>query len=640
MAKDFTQRLHRIAKRSGMFDFAKVQSFSKTRKLIKKYIPLIDDYFRSKEIPIKIICGDAFSIKKCIELCPSLTETEICLSDEVMNKDFSVIKNGTILIARDEMEETYRLEAEIYNLSLDCRVCSIYEYLELQKVNARCSFWNYYSFSWNLQSLKGYIRSLFLHFVSYEKINLFLNDFIRKFHKNSNIQIYLPSYLTNEKIFCAQQSLRAEKWLDKDEKRMQLKKLMGYHVIFKDIIGLKKLICQYAKEYDNSFIQYNSFIDEIISDMKEKIAKRKSKDILINWMDAVSNNRLKEELPFLYSLSTERSSIKSEYAYTCMPWTTPTLKTIMTGKYPIEGRLYDYKFLEDDMELIKQMETHEYRFKYFGHPFFSVKIIPKRYKGKREKTIRSSVSTEYMWNALNYLSMTKDTPQTILIHQLFETHEPYFCPEIEKEMEIDKKKLLSSAWIDRQWKFYIEIMGDKSVQIYIGDHGIEPYAYLNNRLNVAFFVRNAIKRIDFSKGMFSFKNFPQLIYYIMDWEMDCKEQEVMTDYVISESFDYYNKGNVERILQDVDALSDKRKWMQVRSIRTKEFVYVLLFDGEEMFFKLPDENKNLIDEPEYREKIKEMRENLGKEFVDIYQEDFFVHSRKLYEAYEKLKKYD
>lgn len=636
MFLDYSDRMNRIAKSAGMFDFTRFRPLYPTKKAFNKYITVLDQYFEVRKLPIKLIVGDEKSIGYVIKMCPSLEGVEICNLEEIKNKDLSGYKECTIFIVGKEVFDTLQLETELYNRSPKCRVCSIYEYLEYNNLQVRYAFWN------NKQSFVEKMRSFFKYMMSYKALNKLLNMPVQKLRPNTNLVIYLPSFLYRETIFCANQAFKSG-YLEEEERQISLKKLMGFCVLEKDILGLKKYINIYADEYDKSFRRYIEEINLLISEMKERIAQRKHRDVVVNWVDSISNKRLKTEMPFLYRMSMDEGSMKSEYAYTCMPWTTPTMKTIMTGKDPIEGRLYDYKMLNDEMELLRQIKNNGYQFLYFGNAFWQKKIIPKKYQGFSPDCMRTYISTEYLWNAANRLATENDTPYFVLIHGLYETHDPYFCPDSNKLSMVtssieEEEKEISSKWMDKQYEFYMDLIGEKSLQIYLGDHGDHEkyvYAYQNERLNIMFFLKNSPKKLDFSRGLFSLKKFPQLINYLMGWE-DVNEEELFSEYAVSNNYDSYNEKAVADIIRNVASLKDKRAWMQVKTIRNKNYAYVLYFDGEEIFYDLKDESENLIDQSEYADIIKNMREVMGKEFIDIYKEDFFVHSRKLYEAYENL----
>lgn len=632
MILDYTDRLNRIAKSAGMFDFTRFRPLYPTKKAFNKYIAVLDKYFEERKLPIRLIVGDEKSIGYIIKMCPSLEGVEVCNFEEIKDKDLSGYKECTIFIIGNNILKVLWVETDIYNKHPNCRVCSIFEYMEYNGVIVRYPFWQ------DKESLKIKLRTFFKYILSYERLNRLANSLFRIFKFNKNLIVYLPSFLQRELVFCTNKAYRSG-YLDDKEREILLKKLMGFSVLEKDILGLKKHISSYVEFYDESYKDYIIEIDKIVLEMKDNIARRTQKDVILNWVDMISNNRLKEEMPFLYQLSQKKGSMKSEFAYTCMPYTTPTLKTILTGKDPIEGRLFDYKLLNDEMNLLKQLKKNNYRFLCFGDVFWENKTTPRKYRGISADEQRTNISTEYLWNAFNYLATSNNKPVFLLIHGIYETHGPWFCPDSDELRGANTKKnqQIASAWMDKQYEFYNNVMGEKSLQIYMGDHGLEgSYIYENNRCNVMFFVRNSDVLIDFTKGLFSLKKFPQLIGYLMKWN-NLTEDDLLDESAKSCMYDYYGLEKINNVLKDSAELRDKNSWMQCKVIRNKKYTYVLYFDGEEMFYALPNETENLIDRPEYADIIQEMRQKLGTEFIDIYKEEYFVHSRKLYEAYAKIK---
>ena len=122
-----------------------------------------------------------------------------------------------------------------------------------------------------------------------------------------------------------------------------------------------------------------------------------------------------------------------------------------------------------------------------------------------------------------------------------------------------------------------------------------------------------------------------MIGYIMDWS-DISEEMLCSDYTVVENFDRYDKGRIDRLLNEQkDKYSNYRNWMQFRAIRTETDLLVRYANGQDWYFLLPDEETNHITNAEYQERIRELRDKLGEGFVNIWEEDFFVQSRRLYQ---------
>jgi hypothetical protein len=67
-------------------------------------------------------------------------------------------------------------------------------------------------------------------------------------------------------------------------------------------------------------------------------------------------------------------------------------------------------------------------------------------------------------------------------------------------------------------------------------------------------------------------------------------------------------------------------------VRDDKYLYILYYDGSESFYVLPDEKTDELENPAYAEPLASFRSLVdGKKFINIFEEDKFEHSRKLYE---------
>ena len=155
-----------------------------------------------------------------------------------------------------------------------------------------------------------------------------------------------------------------------------------------------------------------------------------------------------------------------------MPWTTETTKIILSGEYPIEGRLFLRGNLsEENMKLLRLLKNNGYEFRYCGMPRFAklledpdtayVHCFENKFSGSMQK----------QWDALDILCKA-EVPVCILIHTLRETHEPYICGDgdtlqwfgssrADWQQESCKRQAEHSGqYIDRQLEFYEKFYGE------------------------------------------------------------------------------------------------------------------------------------------------------------------------------------
>lgn len=447
------------------------------------------------------------------------------------------------------------------------------------------------------------------------------------------IQDYYSDY---EVIYNLRQAYKKE---TQERKETVLRLLIKNYLLLKDFLSAFDLIDLYCKnlytDYEN-YIKLKQEIGVFLDEILNCVNARMKKDIIINWVDALSYYDLKE-FPFLYH--KVESGLCFENAYTVMPWTTETKKTILYGEYPIEGKLFLREKLDkENTTLIQLLAKNGYDFGYCGLPritkmFDASVVVPSIFYENKYVS-----SLQKQWNALAMLCMSR-RPMCILIHTLYETHEPYICGEGDtficfgstendwKAEECQKQAAVSGAYIDKQLAFYESFYGKNSIKIYMSDHGRVGNSPFNEKKIHIFFSVNGIgiksRKID---KMFSLVNFTKVIQTILE---DRDDWDKLTDeYVLVENLDAYD----ERVVNDtLSGRLSVEEMYQCRGIVTEKDKYFLYAYGKEYYFSSRTSVKNEIDNPIYAERIKELKNLCGKELIDIYQYEKFKYSRLLYE---------
>ncbi|MDE6529762.1 MAG: hypothetical protein K2K96_03190, partial [Lachnospiraceae bacterium] len=141
MSLDYTDRLNEIAKTAGMFDFTRFRPLYPTEKACKKYMAELDKYFEVRKLPIRLLVGDENSIRYLIKMCPRLEGVEVCTFEEIKDRDLEDFRECTIFVMGINIQKILWVETDIYNKHPNCRICSIFEYMEYNGVIVRYPFW-------------------------------------------------------------------------------------------------------------------------------------------------------------------------------------------------------------------------------------------------------------------------------------------------------------------------------------------------------------------------------------------------------------------------------------------------------------------------------------------------------------------
>lgn len=479
----------------------------------------------------------------------------------------------------------------------------------------------------------------------------------REVNYKKSVLMVLRHYFRNLKIFNdyggyyerLNYSKIAKDIIEKNEtkgKKKVYERLISTYLEIRDFLNMFIIIDEYiSKGYDvdSRYKGFKNDVKILLDKIEKAVYQRKEQDIVLNWVDEISFEYMKQ-MKFLSKIWTNSTSFDN--SYTVMPWTTWTLKTMFSGNYVIDDKMFLFPKIDDKSKKYSLMEyfySKGIKFIYIGpetiaNKTFSRKYIGKRYIKAKNRDEISYISTMGQWNGIcNLLNTNKRS--FIIIHNIYETHSPYFFINQDSWDRDDfydtpDKKLKGAKYIDSQLEFYNQFYKN-SIQIYMSDHGehvdIENKKfypiYSQELINTFFFINNQKEKnkgVHYKDKIFSLVHFKNLVKLIIE---NGNLEDCLRNEGSFQIYDTYSKISVEDMIRD---LKNKETWMQNRGIVTPYDKYVIFCDGEKRYFLLDNENENLINEEAYQERIKFLKEKCTDNFIDIYNYDFFRYSRKLY----------
>lgn len=447
---------------------------------------------------------------------------------------------------------------------------------------------------------------------------------------------YIDDHYANyEMIFKIHQKMKESN----NEKLIELiRQLIKAYLNIKDFENTRKYIDFYV---ENQFPEYKRYsqlkkdIDNLIQSIQEYLRIRNEKDIIVNWVDALPHNKI-DQFPFIKKVTEKGASF--ENAYTVMPWTRGTLRTILYGEYPITDMMFLREhYISEEVKTIKLLEKYNYKFAYCGLTMYAKDFDNKVIMPWNIYTDKCASSVIRQWDAIS-LMCRSEQPLLILIHTLYETHGPYICGEAdtfirftfqEKDWEDDRCKKqaeISGKYIDKQLAFYNQLYGKNAYRIYMSDHGnVGDCIMEDHKVHIVFSILHEDIQHQVITGMFSLVEFPQVIEMLLKETYNWKELE--RGEVMVETYDAYDERKVQEILE---GKLDKRNWLQCRGIITKQDKYFLYADGEEYYFRMGNEKVNYIKDINYSQRISLLKQKCSASFIDIFKYDQFQNARKLY----------
>lgn len=440
------------------------------------------------------------------------------------------------------------------------------------------------------------------------------------------------------------------------EKEKSLEKIIIYLLIMRDF----KTAFAWIDEYINKrFRYYERYIDlkfeviELLKRIKEYQDRNEQKNIIINWVDNISIETLKD---YPYIIEEGKRGIFFENTFSSMPWTSWVMKTIFSRKNAISGKLFLTGKIDENngFPLLGLMKKEGYCFKYAGVRA-AKRWFKKAYLLKLEYFDDARVSTRSQWYAVDYMLRHK-RKTCFMLHSTQESHYPFVCPNntkisylfSDKYADYKQKKESNQYWNDElQW--YGQYYGKNCIKIYMGDHGDRSicengnittrYDYTEARTHVfAILVGNGISpRVE--QRFFTFSRFHELLIYALNPTAK-NYANIFVEQIDYEMYDKYKLDvEMQNYMHNLTTKFSVESWMQCRGVRTFADKYIRFIDGTELYFVLPDETKNEINNPEYQQRIRSLQKYvISKGYIDIRDYDFFKDVRILYEVYEKSRR--
>lgn len=464
--KSYNSYLERLLKKYQICKKRKVKGFYKTKKVLYKALDQVFEHYVHERNNLFIFTdASKIAIEKYVILPKGI---HYCIvNDMIQLEEMLKHKDANRIVIMTQLSLAYRYACQLYNLDATEKadIINIYDYLyEIFDIEVVHDFWTYH-FALTAHDFVRHIFCLLKHFYcKYSGVRLVIRN------------VWGRSVLEDEigelcRIFCVKKKYEIAENVERKVFYLQI--LLQYCFENRDL----KTALEYLDILENElhFYCYNALknkIEMMLGEMREKIKTRTTEDIIINWIDAVCYQNI-EDLP--YVCKTAKTGVNFSSAYTSMPWTSWTIKTMFCGKGVIEGELWkESKVTETNSILLEQLREKGYEFWYAGPEEIRKKVF-----GEDRWLSRSAgtwvPSTRYLWDALDKLS-SDSKKQCILIHEFVETHSPIFSIKSKKFTEhtasineVQRKDC--RLYIDEQIKWFDSFLEKNITEIYMSDHG-------------------------------------------------------------------------------------------------------------------------------------------------------------------------
>lgn len=373
-------------------------------------------------------------------------------------------------------------------------------------------------------------------------------------------------------------------------------------------------------------------VQALLTDIRHRLHSRKSADIVMLWMDAVSYGT-GQDMPFLQKQVD--GGVNYENAFTVTPRTNPTAQTLFSGEKLIDDSLYLKKEItEENSVVIQDLLNHGYVCKVISGYLV---IFERKLRSENYHELYTPCSVVF-WDML-YNLLNSESPVFLLAHALTEGHAPHLTTDMEEKDFCSWSSRLHKGHLelDRQMEFYMDFLGKEVVKIFMSDHG-QPQ--VKEQFHTYFIVKGKNYQRRAAKELFSYVDFHKLLHEILEGN---KLDHPIFDreYAEVQMLDFYNNRIIGDIIRKKRTLS--LSGFGYFGIVTKDHLYLNYHIGNEYLARW----NHMEFEPHLRYKANNIcddslvpyfREILGNKRVNINENEKFRYTRYLYKLYKNYLK--
>jgi hypothetical protein len=405
--------------------------------------------------------------------------------------------------------------------------------------------------------------------------------------------------------------------------------LLSYLLLLRDFNQFENIIKQYSHTKllgREQAMMLKEEVFQLLDYAKSRIFQRQQKDFIVFIFDAMRQQDI-VLTPALNKLAKRSMTFSS--AFSPSTYTRACFIGMLTSLRPDGNSFEDRSINGHDSSSLKWLTDHEYRVYQHGGP-----VIDNVRSLKRVGDNNPNVLTSKLWE-VNCRLFSMNEPQFHLIHAM-ETHYPFLCVEHQgvisknyQPIEFLKGNDNKSSEIIKQYNqvlMYISDTLDKAFTwmsksttlIVTSDHGgavggVNPTGHLTKcdeeYIHVPLIIFNERYVPQNYNELFSMSKFDALLNSL--FVSDKFNVSLFSSYILVERDPIYNLA-WRNETQVIEKLGD---WiLGFKMVRDREYKYVLFENGNERFYKLPDEKMNLIFNNSYTEMISNLKSKISTDF--------------------------
>lgn len=421
-----------------------------------------------------------------------------------------------------------------------------------------------------------------------------------------------------------------------------LQKIIFLYYHIRNFEDGEKYIHEYIRirpEAESRYMEFLQAVHLLLAEIKEAIAQKKKKDIVIYWLDALTFGE-DEKMPYLKSV--DEKSMVFKKAFTVMDTTNMAANAMFRQEMPLESRRFWHKEKINESALLTYLNEREYQLYYYGLEglFTNDKVV----NVKKEHI--GYVSTSNYWRMLCDMGEA-ETPGVRIVH-IFGCHTPYlssdlngerylpmdslFCKQSE-EMDslVYQQRKFSMQYEDRQLGFYDKLIKSEAT-IYFSDHGCQGYAKNNlpDLYHIIFKLKSNLTGRGETERIFSIVHFDRLVKFLLEPET-YKFDDIFSETAHIQSFPIYSKSHVKEVYKIIHF--NERLILGYRGLIKGNYAYFLYDYGLDVCYELKGSKSFLMGYNRSKELRSELRSEIGENWINLEADEKFKYAKLLMPVY-------
>lgn len=426
---------------------------------------------------------------------------------------------------------------------------------------------------------------------------------------------------------------RYEKAQDAAHKEKYLGEMIFDCVYNRDFLMLRECVNTYKQcgyHDSESYVAFLEKVETLLLQIKQQIAQRGQEDVVMYWLDALEYGD-DNIMPFLKSL--DETALCMDHMYTVTPSTHPTFRALFAKRRVVEERSYELKTVtKADSRLIQELEKRGYSFICYGHWVKN----EENFRANRY-VFKNADFTYVFWTFLKDMILEPDKKFFAVIHELFNTHYPYFSfgytdsffvpayyipgmPKDDYQDRMGRQHDEALRYVDKYLKYYADMLPRNTLKIYMSDHG---HTY-HGRYHVVMKLQKADIAPQRCDDMMSLFDFDRLLLGILD-RKEIDRDLLRKEYVIVQDSEYRH---YKYILDSIDSLQiSERSLLGFQGVITKEDMLICYREGvtcypQRYYRKFIRDGKMVTND-----RMEYLKSLISNKYVDLNASDEFRYSR-------------